>query len=236
MDNALTGFVKTIIFNGLEAFGRYYSSYRGIVFDNGDPYSLQRLKLIIPQIGGSQAYNYWAFPKGVFYGNGYGSQVIPQKGDVVWVEFEGGHPERPIWVHGHPAIKEVPTDPELLDVDCYWFKTPKGNLIKLYDTKNKVHIENITGEVYEQNDYGHSIATDKKISLGTLNGSKEPAVLGDTIMDLLNEFITDLGNIGLIQTSSGITDKINTSPLWEILVEKWNEKWEDFKSQKVNLD
>lgn len=232
----VSSLVKTIVYSGLEIFGRYYSSYRAFVFDNNDPKGLQRLKLIIPQISGNQSYNYWAYPKGVFFGPKYGSQVLPQKGDVVWVEFESGVPEVPIWSHGHPGKDEYPDETDLQDVNCYWFKTPKGNLIKLYDTKNLVHIENVSGDYFEENENGHSLVTDKNISLGTLNKSKEPAMLGDTAMDLLNEFINDIGNIGLIKTSTGVTSTINTSPLWGTLVEKWKIKWENFKSNKVTLD
>ena len=234
--NALVRLAESIIYKGLEAFGRYYSCYRAFVFDVDDPEKLQRIKLIIPQVSGNQAYNYWAYPRNVFFGPGYGSQVLPQKGDVVWVEFEGGAPEVPIWSHGHPARKEYPEDPDLKDPKCYWFRTPEGNIIKLYDTKNLVHIENTTGDYYENNGTAHSLVTDKKISLGSLNKSAEPAVLGDTAMDLLNEFIDDLGNIGIIKTSTGVTDKISSSPLWEVLVDKWKNKWGDFKSKKVTLD
>lgn len=236
MENVIVRLIKTLMNFGLEAFGRYYSLYRAFVVDNNDPDNLQRLKLVIPQVSGTQSYNYWAFPRNVFYGNNYGSQILPQKGDVVWVEFEGGRPEIPIWSHGHPGLKDVQKDVILKEKDCYWFKTPKGNIIKLYDTKNLVHIENPNGEVYEQSDYGHSIVTNKKISLGSLEGSKEPAVLGDTAMDLLNELIADIGEIGIIKTSSGVTGQIKSSPGWPILVEKWKSKFENFKSKTVNLN
>jgi hypothetical protein len=232
----VSSLIKTIVYGGLELFGRYYSCYRAYVADNEDPDGLQRLKLVIPQIGGNQEYNYWAYPKGVFFGPNYGSQVLPQKGDVVWVEFECGSPEVPIWSHGHPGKDEYPKDQDLRDVKCYWFRTPEGNLVKLYDTKNLIHIENTTGNYSEINEEGHSLVTDKQISLGSLNKAKEPAVLGDTAMDLLNELISDIGEIGVIQTSSGVTGKIKTSPQWGSLVEKWKEKFKNFKSTKVTLD
>lgn len=236
MNNPIVRLIKSIVFHGLESLGRYYSSYRGFVVDVDDPEGLQRLKLSIPQITGTQSYNYWAMPKSVFFGKGYGSQVLPKVGDLVWVEFEGGHPEVPIWSHGHPGRKEYPKDSDLQDVNCYWLMTPKGNLIKLYDTKNVIDIKNSLGHYLEINENGHSLVTSQHISLGTLNTSKEPAVLGDTAMDLLNDFIQDLGNLDFIETSTGVTGKISSSPLWEPLVEKWKNKWEDFKSKKVTLD
>lgn len=235
--NIVARLFNTLSNHGLEAFGKYYSIYRAYVFNVEDPLQLGRLQLLVPQIYGNQVYKYWAHPKGVFSGKGYGSQCLPKKGDVVWVTFEGGHPEVPVWEHGHFANNEIPSnDKDLKDPACYWLITPKGNKIKLYDTKNLIHIENSLGYYLEENESGISLVTDKIISLGTLNKSKEPAVLGDTAMTLLNEFIKDLGNIGIIKTSSGVTGKINSSPLWGLLVLKWGKKWEEFKSTKVNLD
>ncbi len=69
------------------------------------------------------------------------------------------------------------------------------------------------------------------ISLGKENKSKEPIVLADTAMDLLNEFITDIGNIGTITTAAGPTATINSSPQWAALVGKWKGKWQKFKSK-----
>lgn len=230
MANPLVNLIKTIVHNGLEAFGRYYSSYRAFVADVDDPEHLQRIKLIIPQISGNQAYNYWAYPKNIFFGEDYGSQCLPQKGDVVWVEFEGGAPEVPIWSHGHPARNEYPKDKDLTDVRCYWFKTPKGNIIKLYDTKNSIHIENTLGHYIEISEYGHSVVTTQKISLGTKNGSQEPAVLGDSLESLLHQFTTDIGDL----TVAG--QKINMAPEWILLLAKWALHWKTFKSSKVNLD
>lgn len=63
----------------------------------------------------------------------------------------------------------------------------------------------------------------------------EPAVLGNIAVSLLNEFITDIGNLGTIVTSSGVTSTISTSPQWSSLVSKWQNKWKDFNSEKVFL-
>lgn len=168
MNNILVRFIKTLAKDGLEAFGKYYSCYRAYVVDVNDPENLHRLQLVIPQISGNQHYNYWAFPRNVFAGEGYGSQVLPQKGDVVWVEFEGGHPEVPIWSHGHFSRKEIPEkDKELKDVNCYWFITPKGHKVKLNDTTNTIHIESSLGDVVHMDEKGVKVecTNGKRISL-----------------------------------------------------------------------
>ena len=192
----LTKVIKEITDHGLESFGKWCSLYRAFVVDNKDPEGLQRLMLIIPDVSGMEAYDYWAFPRNVFSGSGYGSQVIPQIGDVVWVEFEGGNIEVPVWSLGHFAQQEKPTiieNPE--DPNSYWFITPKGHILNLSDTKNFITIQNITGHAITLNSTGISLITKTKISLGSLNGSEQPAVLGNDLTDVLNDmqkFMKDL--------------------------------------------
>lgn len=181
----------------MEAFGKYYSSYRGFVKRNDDPDGLGRLQLIIPQVTGPQAHNYWSWPTGVFSGKGYGTQCLPQVGDVVWVEFEGGCPELPMWRHGHFGNNELPTgDDDLKDPNCYWLVTPKGIKVKLNDTKNTIHIENQTGLVFQLDANGISLVTTKKISLGALAtdsaGSTYKALLGDKVNDYWGQLIDAL--------------------------------------------
>lgn len=164
--NPILRIIKEMFAYGLEKFGRYYSTYRGFVISNEDPDKMQRLQLKIPEVGGDTVYEYWAYPHGVFSGPGYGSQVIPQIGEVVWVSFESGHPQVPIWSHGYPGITDVPNDKELQDKECYWFKTPKGNLVKINDTKKCITIETTSG---------YRIKLDDQKELLSLNAPKDKA-------------------------------------------------------------
>lgn len=185
-NTAVGKFLQSIFDHGLENTGLYYSVYPGLVFNRDDPENLQRLKLIIPQVSGMQAYDYWSFPKGVFYGQGYGMQLLPKKGDMVWVEFIGGKPELPIWSHGHPARKEPPKDSELNDKDCIWFITPGGHKIKINDTKSTIHVEHARGHYVELNKQSISVVH-TQISLGKLDKSKYKALLGEEVEDVLKD-------------------------------------------------
>lgn len=188
MQNPLIGFFKDMIYQGLEVFGRYYSSYRAFVYSVDDPDKMQRIKLIIPELSGNKPYNYWAYAKGVFSGPGYGSQILPQVSDMVWVEFESGHPEVPIWMHGYFGKDEIPVDDEdLKDPNCFWFITPKGNKVKINDTKNYIHIRLNDGQYIEVNNNAISLVTSKQISNGTLNKSAQKSMLGDNTKDLLTD-------------------------------------------------
>lgn len=177
--NPFISFLKDLTYWGLEVFGKYYSCYRGIVSDNEDPANLCRLKIMIPQVNGPHIQNYWAYPRGVYSGKDYGFQVLPQKDDLVWVEFEGGHPEVPIWSHGYRGKKEVPSDKDLRDVNTYWFKSPKGNLVLINDTKKTIRIKLSIGNTIEINEQG--------ISLGKETKSTYSGVLGEELVDIITK-------------------------------------------------
>lgn len=141
MRDIFARFLKEISLYGLEAVGRYYSSYRGTVFDRDDPDGRGRLQLYVPQVYGTQAYKYWAPQKGCYSGKDYGMQVIPQIGESVWVEFEYGDPRRPIWTYGHFANTQdgTPEKPEeLRNPNQFWFKTPGGLGIIFDDNTGKI--------------------------------------------------------------------------------------------------
>ncbi len=223
---------KDIREEGMEAYDRYYGTYRGIVHSNEDPKNLGRLQLLVPQVYGDDPFEYWAFPKGIYAGKGVGSFWIPSNKDKVWVVFENGDPRYPIWEYGWWGDGDVPTG-----------ATPKikilqsntGHRIELDDENGLVRIKDSNGSVVELNSTGVSIVSGK-ISLGTLDGSAEPAVLGDTLMDLLSDMITMLGGIKTIVTSNGVTSAINTASNWGAFEQKWTTKWSEFKSAKVTLD
>lgn len=78
---------------------RFYGKYRGIVVDNADPEQMGRLRVKVPSVLGDEIVTGWATPC-VPYGGGMnlGMFFIPEVGDGVWIEFEEGDLEFPIWV------------------------------------------------------------------------------------------------------------------------------------------
>lgn len=217
---------------GLEYFNRYYACYKGTVHNNEDPENLGRLQLKVPEVYGENPFEYWAGSKGIYSGKGVGSFWIPAIGDQVWVTFESGDPAFPIWEYGAWRKGEVP---EGASIDNKVLQTNSGHKIELDDKNGLVRITDKHGHIVELNEKGVSIVSDS-ISFGSLDESAEPAVLGDTAVALLNEFIEDVGNISAIVTSTGITSTINTSPQWAGLVSKWQQKWKTFRSKVVSLD
>ena len=81
--------------NGLEGIGRFYSTYRGIVINNEDPLKLNRLQIEVPDITQTLV---WAYPKGQPGPLQSGAKYLtPEINDVVFVEFQSGDPNYPLW-------------------------------------------------------------------------------------------------------------------------------------------
>lgn len=133
------GFLDKILIYGLEGLGKFYSSYRGYVVDRNDPEGLGRIKAKIPTITGDEPHPKWIYPKNVFSGKNYGMQVLPNNGDMVWIEFETGNTNFPMWSHGHFGKDEKPE--EFASNNIYGFKSPKGRLVIIDDDNDIIQID-----------------------------------------------------------------------------------------------
>ena len=78
---------------------KYFGKYRGTVLQNIDPMQLGRIQVLVPDVSGLLPSS-WAMPCFPITGKQMGSYWVPQIGSGVWVEFEQGNPDYPIWVGG----------------------------------------------------------------------------------------------------------------------------------------
>lgn len=77
----------------------FYGKYRGIVVENADPEQLGRLKVKVPSVLGNEIVTGWAAPCVPYGGDmNQGMIFIPEVDAGVWVEFEAGDLEYPVWV------------------------------------------------------------------------------------------------------------------------------------------
>jgi len=74
----------------------YYGKYRGTVLNNVDPLQTGRLQVQVPDVAGLVPTS-WAMPCFPSSGKQTGAYLLPQIGAGVWVEFEQGDPDYPIW-------------------------------------------------------------------------------------------------------------------------------------------
>lgn len=87
---------------------KFYGKYRGTVINNIDPMQLGRIMVMVPDVSGFIPTS-WAMPCVPIAGKQMGTFVVPQVGAGVWIEFEQGDPDYPIWVGGFWGIAaEVP--------------------------------------------------------------------------------------------------------------------------------
>jgi len=85
----------------------FFGKYRGTVAQNQDPLQLGRVQVSVPAVLGEGSLS-WALPAAPYAGPGVGLFAVPPTGANVWVEFEGGDPNHPIWSGGFWGAGEMP--------------------------------------------------------------------------------------------------------------------------------
>lgn len=78
---------------------RFYGKYRGLVIENIDPEQIGRVLVQVPDVLGELPSS-WAMPCVPAAGIQSGCFIVPPIGSQVWVEFEQGDPDYPIWTGG----------------------------------------------------------------------------------------------------------------------------------------
>ena len=93
----------------------FYGKYRGKVENNIDPMQLGRVQVSVPAVLGDGTLS-WATPSVPYAGSQVGFFAIPPVGANIWVEFEGGDTDFPIWTGCFWGTGEVPASPALADM------------------------------------------------------------------------------------------------------------------------
>jgi len=210
---------------------RFYGKYRGLVIDNADPENLGRLKVKVPSVLGGDVVTGWALPCTPYGGDAdQGFLFIPEVNAGVWVEFEEGDLEFPIWdgafwsKPGRHSELPKPNKPDGTEENAVQdpptrkiIKTRKGHTIQFEDADNDEMIlvkEGTNGHVIAMNKDGISITDGANGHVVTLDSS------GITISDGVNSGnkITmdnngvkceDGNNNAIVLESAGATVKSN---------------------------
>lgn len=89
--------------------GKYYGKYRGTVLINVDPMQMGRIQASVPDVGEALPSS-WAMPCVPITGRSAGTWMVPQVGATVWIEFEQGDSDYPIWSGGFwGSASDVPS-------------------------------------------------------------------------------------------------------------------------------
>jgi hypothetical protein len=75
---------------------QYFGKYRGTVINNIDPLQKGRIMVQVADVAGMLPGS-WAIPCVPVAGRQHGTWFVPPIGALVWVEFEQGDPDYPIW-------------------------------------------------------------------------------------------------------------------------------------------
>lgn len=93
---------------------RYYGKYRGKVEENLDPLALGRILVSVASVPGLMMN--WALPCSPYGGSGVGFFAIPPIGASIWVEFEGGDANVPIWAGCFWEEGQLPIEPAIPEI------------------------------------------------------------------------------------------------------------------------
>jgi uncharacterized protein involved in type VI secretion and phage assembly len=149
---------------------KFYGKYRGLVLNNIDPMQLNRLQVQVPDVGGLIPAT-WAMPCVPVAGIQNGMVALPMIGSGVWVEFEQGDPDYPIWVGcfwGSAAEVPVLAHATPPAVQAITFQTPLQNGLTISDLPGPtggIMLKSATGATLIVNDTGIYIQNGKGASI-----------------------------------------------------------------------
>lgn len=115
---------------------QFFGKYRGVVTNIEDPLKMGRIRARVPDVLGEHDSG-WAMPCAHFGGKGLGFFSLPAAGSGVWIEFEHGDPEYPIWTGAWwGSSDEMASDLSNNPYKMVVIKTAGGNSIILDDSDN----------------------------------------------------------------------------------------------------
>ena len=144
----------------------FYGKYRGTVINNIDPLQIGRIQAMVPDVAGFVP-GTWAMPCVPVAGANTGIFSVPIVGSGVWIEFERGDPDRPIWVGGYwGSAAEVPELAHAVPpgVPGITIQTPLKNGIVVSDASGPtggILIQTTTGATISVSDVGIIISNGK---------------------------------------------------------------------------
>lgn len=197
---------------------RAFGKYRGFVVDNADPEKLARVRLHVPALLG-EAQTGWALPclpcgglanQGLF--------AVPAIGAQVWVEFEGGNLDFPIWSgtfwqQSGDAPSEAQDPPTTLVL-----RSGKGHVVLLEDADDgeRVKLLHCAGAVLDLDADGNVLLADNNSGKLTLDAANGKAILEDVNGNTLTlsssgATLEDANGARIEMSASGVTVSTSAS-------------------------
>lgn len=155
---------------------RHLGKYRGTVVNNVDPMQIGRLQVIVPDVS-SVMLSSWAMPCAPVAGMQTGMFAVPIIGSGVWIEFEQGDPDYPIWVGCYwGTAAEVPalalTVPPA--VPGISFQTPLQNGLVISDVPGPtggILMKTATGAMISVSDVGITLTNGRGATISLVGNT-----------------------------------------------------------------
>jgi len=225
--------------------GKYYGKYSGEVTQNDqDPDNRGRIMVTVPAIfgDGTEVVARPCLPYGHFF--------IPPVGTKVWVEFEAGDPNYPIWVGTWYLKDAVPKEAAISPPDNRVIQTASGHTIEIMDKdgEEKITIKHKGNSFISIDKKGTILIANQKGSFIELNADKETATVveqhgnliamgkdgvtitqksGKTTLQLTDDTVRVMGSSIILQAPSiSLTGDPSAEPT--ILATSFSTQWNPF--------
>jgi hypothetical protein len=170
---------------------RYYGKYRGTVIENVDPELIGRIIVMVPDVLGMTPSS-WAMPCVPAAGIQSGVFVVPPLGSGVWIEFEQGDSDYPIWTGGFwGLVAEVPifatAPPPIPPGQNIVLQTTGQNMVMVSDAPptpltGGIVLKSTTGAMIVVNDSGIYISNGKGATITMVGPAVDVNVGGLTVL------------------------------------------------------
>lgn len=179
--------------------GRLFGKFRGLVTDNQDPKDLARIRAKVREALG-EVESGWALPVAPYAGDGEGLYNVPPVGAGVWIEFEAGDVERPIWSGAWWGDDQLPKNESgtAAKPNLKIWRSGKGMMVAIDDDAETLTLSDSDGSnlltIKVRDSQVRVQATAKVVveapQIELVDGASHPLVYGDDLLQYLNQLVS----------------------------------------------